>query len=87
MIIPAQVPSTGVPAVEALEVGRHAHLANLGAEVAQHAPVRLEVALERQDADERAGRPVAFATDGDRPSHGAGDRRPRHIYQPRLASS
>ena len=39
--------------VEALEVGGHAHLAHVGAEVAQHRHVRLEVALERQDPDER----------------------------------
>ena len=85
MIIPAQVPSTGVPArdelaqrlgealaldaerhrrrlaagdhqpVEAVEVGGHAHLAHVGAEAAQHARVRLEVALQREHADERHG--------------------------------
>ena len=83
MIIPAHVPSTGVPGahevaqrlgqplaldaerhrrrlaagddepVEARQVGRHAHLAHLGAEVAQDLAVRLEVALEREDPDER----------------------------------
>ena len=83
MIIPAQVPSTGVPertssrsgsaspsrsmpsviVVDSppgmispsrpVEVGGHAHLARLRAELAQHARVRLEVALEREDADER----------------------------------
>src|SRR3954454_20089250 len=39
--------------VEPLEVTRHAHLARLGAELAQEAAVGLEVALQRQDADER----------------------------------
>src|SRR5215211_7768555 len=39
--------------VEPFEVGGHADLAHLGAEVAQHPRVRLEVALEREDADER----------------------------------
>ena len=39
--------------VEPVEVGGHAHLAHLGAEAAQHARVRLEVALEREHADER----------------------------------
>ena len=38
-------------AVEPVEVGGHAHLAHVGAEAAQHLAVRLEVALERQDAD------------------------------------
>ena len=83
MIIPAQVPSIGVPAaassrsgsarpsrsmperhrrrlaagddqpVEALEVGGHAHLAHLGAERRAACGVRLEVALEGEDADQR----------------------------------
>ena len=40
-----------------VEVGGHAHLAHVGAEVAQHAAVRLEVALERQDADDAPHQP------------------------------
>ena len=39
--------------VEPLEVARHAHLARLGAELAQQPAVGLEVALQREDADER----------------------------------
>src|SRR4051794_1026081 len=37
--------------VEALEVAGRAHLARLGAEVAQHRSVGVEVALEREDSD------------------------------------
>jgi hypothetical protein len=44
MIMPAQVPNTGVPDCAS-------SLAHVGAEVAQHPAVRLEVALQREDAD------------------------------------
>ena len=39
--------------VEAFEVGRHPHLAHLGAQRAQDADVRGEAALQGEDADER----------------------------------
>src|SRR3954454_12650346 len=40
-------------AVEAVEGGGRPHLAHVGAEVAQHPQVRVEAALQRQDADQR----------------------------------
>ena len=45
--------------VEALEVRRGAHLARLGAEALEHPRVRLEVALEGQDADDQRRLPAA----------------------------
>ena len=39
--------------VEPVEIGRHAHLARPRAELAEHAPVRREAALEREHPDER----------------------------------
>ena len=40
--------------VEPVEVGGHAHLARVGAELAQHRRVRREVALQGEDADSHA---------------------------------
>src|SRR3954454_4029497 len=75
-----RLPARDHEPVEALEVAGHAYLADLGAEPAQHAGVRLEVALEGEDADQRSCarlHPVVAVAGADR----------RGAHQPRFARS
>jgi hypothetical protein len=44
--------------VEPAQLGARTHLAHIGAEAAQHARVRLEVSLQREDADREGARAV-----------------------------
>ena len=66
-----RLPAGNDQRVKAVEVGRDAHLARHRAQPAQDLGVRLEVALEREDSDQRR----------------ALRRRVGHGYQPRPASS